>query len=119
MLMITLYSLGIAGLALTVASRVHSSLGYHGLIALDLPLVFASSAFYPLSMMPAWMRSIALLNPTTYVIEGVRWLLYEIPMSAPLSVTLSLGILVTFAALGMSLASFTFQREVRARGGSV
>jgi ABC-2 type transport system permease protein len=119
LVMITLYSLGIAGLALAVAARVRSSLGYHGLIALDLPLVFASSAFYPLAQMPDWMRWIALFNPTTYVIEATRWLLYGITMPQPLTGALSLGVLLVFALLGMGLAARAFQREVRARGGTV
>jgi ABC-2 type transport system permease protein len=119
LLVVALYSLGIAGLALAVAARVRSSLGYHGLIALDLPLVFASSAFYPLALMPDWMRWIALFNPTTYVIEVTRWLLYGIPIPSPLSVPLALGVLLLFATLSMVLAARVFQREVRSRGGAV
>jgi ABC-2 type transport system permease protein len=119
LLMVALYSLGIAGLALAVASRVRSSLGYHGLIALDLPLIFASTAFYPLALMPDWMRWIALFNPTTYVIEATRWLLYDIAMPEPLSMPISLAVLFVFAALSMALAAHVFQREVQARGGSV
>src|SRR5690606_7972102 len=39
LLVIALYALGVAGLALAVAAKVGSTMGYHGLIALNLPLL--------------------------------------------------------------------------------
>lgn len=36
------------------------------------PLVFLSSALLPLSLMPGWMQKIALANPLTYAVEGIR-----------------------------------------------
>ena len=40
-----------------------------------LPLTFLSSAFVPLDSLPAWMRLIALVNPMTYAIDGMRSLI--------------------------------------------
>ena len=40
-----------------------------------LPLTFLSSAFVPLDRLPAWMRLIALVNPMTYAIDGMRSLI--------------------------------------------
>ena len=33
---------------------------------LTMPLFFASSAIYPLAMMPRWLQGVAHLNPLTY-----------------------------------------------------
>ena len=40
-----------------------------------MPLFFASSALYPLSIMPGWLRVIAHANPLTYEVQGLRQML--------------------------------------------
>jgi ABC-2 type transport system permease protein len=40
-----------------------------------MPLFFASSALYPLAVMPAWLRGIARVNPLTYEVQGLRQML--------------------------------------------
>ncbi len=37
-----------------------------------MPLFFASSALYPLAVMPGWLKGIAHVNPLTYEVEGLR-----------------------------------------------
>ncbi len=116
---ITLYGLGVAGLALAVAASVGSSMGYHGLIALNLPLLFASNALYPLAVLPGWMVWIARLNPTTYAIDAVRRLMYGATYPGQMNIWLSLVVVTGFALLGMLLASLAFRATVRRQGGAV
>jgi len=40
-----------------------------------MPLFFASSALYPLSIMPGWLQAIARVNPLTYEVQGLRQML--------------------------------------------
>jgi ABC-2 type transport system permease protein len=40
-----------------------------------MPLFFASSALYPLSIMPGWLHTIARVNPLTYEVQGLRQML--------------------------------------------
>jgi ABC-2 type transport system permease protein len=40
-----------------------------------MPLFFASSALYPLSVMPGWLHAIARINPLTYEVQGLRQML--------------------------------------------
>jgi ABC-2 type transport system permease protein len=40
-----------------------------------MPLFFASSALYPLSIMPGWLRVLARANPLTYEVQGLRQML--------------------------------------------
>ncbi len=42
---------------------------------LTMPLFFASSAIYPIELMPEWLRRIASLNPLTYQVDGLRTLM--------------------------------------------
>jgi ABC-2 type transport system permease protein len=37
-----------------------------------LPLFFASSAIYPLSIMPGWLRVVAQINPLSYIVDLLR-----------------------------------------------
>ncbi|MGZ4332021.1 MAG: ABC transporter permease [Solirubrobacteraceae bacterium] len=40
-----------------------------------MPLFFASSALYPLAIMPGWLQAIARVNPLTYEVQGLRQML--------------------------------------------
>ncbi len=111
---LVLFTIGFAGIALAVAARTRSIMGYHGLIALfNLPLLFASNALYPLDRLPDWVRMLALINPTTYLIETLRGSVYPAPVT--IAPPIAWGVLVSFAVLGAALALFSFQQAVRQR----
>jgi ABC-2 type transport system permease protein len=42
---------------------------------LTMPLFFASSAVYPIDLMPDWLRVVANLNPLTYMVDALRSLM--------------------------------------------
>lgn len=42
---------------------------------ITLPLMFASSAYFPLDKMPGWLQAIASVNPISYTIDAVRRLM--------------------------------------------
>jgi ABC-2 type transport system permease protein len=42
---------------------------------LNMPLTFASSAFFPIDRMPSWLQAVANVNPLSYTINGMRQLL--------------------------------------------
>jgi ABC-2 type transport system permease protein len=66
------------------------------LFLLNLPLLFLSNAFYPLDSMPLWMRGVALVNPTTYAVDGLRQTLFG---GGSLPVLLSIAVLALFAVV--------------------
>jgi ABC-2 type transport system permease protein len=41
---------------------------------INLPLMFASNAFFPISQMPDWIQAIARVNPISYLTDAVRQL---------------------------------------------
>jgi ABC-2 type transport system permease protein len=43
--------------------------------AIMMPLFFASSAIYPIDIMPTWLKVIAHINPLSYIVEAMRALL--------------------------------------------
>jgi ABC-2 type transport system permease protein len=118
LLLITGYALGFAGIALAFASKTDSSEAYHMMIfMLNLPLLFLSNALYPLQTLPRWMQIGAYLNPTTYVVSGLRLTTMApvFSMSAAETIPLWLCFLVVaiFATLGMGLALKAFNSAVR------
>lgn len=42
---------------------------------LTMPLFFASSAIYPISIMPGWLQAVARVNPLTYLVDALRSLM--------------------------------------------
>jgi ABC-2 type transport system permease protein len=44
---------------------------------LQLPLLFVSSAFLPLELLPGWIQAIARINPITYGVDAARVLVIE------------------------------------------
>jgi ABC-2 type transport system permease protein len=42
-----------------------------------MPLFFASSAIYPIAIMPQWLQVVAHVNPLTYQVDALRGLMIE------------------------------------------
>ena len=61
-------------IAITIRStRIETPMAVMNLITL--PLMFASNAFFPTSIMPSWLKAVAQVNPMTYTTDAVRQLL--------------------------------------------
>jgi ABC-2 type transport system permease protein len=70
--------------------------------AITMPLFFASSALYPIALMPAWAKLLTGVNPLTYEVEALRGLLIGSPTNYALDAAVLLGSLlagITAAAL--------------------
>lgn len=101
-----LLSLGFSALYLMLALRAtdwQSQMAIMNL--LNMPLMFTSNSFYPVKMMPWWLRPVALVNPITYTNNVIRGLLLGIPGINVLQSILYLVIFaVVFSAIGIALA---------------
>lgn len=65
-----------ACLSMLLAASVKSRERFMGIGQLIMmPLFFASSALYPLSVMPEWLHVVARINPLTYEVQGLRQML--------------------------------------------
>jgi ABC-2 type transport system permease protein len=65
-----------AGLSMIAASIVKTRERFMGIgQVITLPLFFASSAIYPITIMPSWLQVLANLNPLSYMVDGLRALL--------------------------------------------
>jgi ABC-2 type transport system permease protein len=94
---LTMLMLGTAAFAcmsMLLAAAVRERERFMGIGQLIMmPLFFASSALYPLEVMPAWLRALARVNPLTYEVQGLRQMLVGVGGSG----VLWLDFLVVFA----------------------
>ncbi|HXX59399.1 MAG TPA: ABC transporter permease [Dehalococcoidales bacterium] len=72
--------------------------------AITMPLFFASSAIYPIEIMPSWIKPVAVVNPLTYVVSALRGLLATGDLhQLPLDIAVILGstiVLLVLASVG-------------------
>jgi ABC-2 type transport system permease protein len=63
-------------MSMLIAAMVRTRERFMGIGQLVImPLFFASSALYPLSVMPGWLHVVARVNPLTYEVQGLRQML--------------------------------------------
>ncbi|WP_435178309.1 ABC transporter permease [Halorussus sp. AFM4] len=71
---------------------------------LQFPLLFLSSAFLPLEILPGWVQTVAALNPITYGVDAARALMFGQDVMTVIDVTAFGGVWNTlvpaFAVLG-------------------
>ena len=71
-----LFAMCFSSLSMFIASLLKTRERMMGIgQAITMPLFFASSAIYPLSIMPRWLQVIARGNPLTYVVDALRTIL--------------------------------------------
>ena len=99
-----------ATLSMTVAGIVLTRERLMGIgQAITMPLFFASNALYPVSVMPAWLRVIARINPLSYEVNALRGLLIGSHTNLPLD----FGALIVAVTLGVAAATAVLPRLVR------
>jgi ABC-2 type transport system permease protein len=118
LLLVAGYGLGFSGIAIAVASKTESPGGYHMLIfMLNLPLLFLSNALYPLQTMPTWMELAARINPTTYVVTGMRIMTFGTSDALGTADTIPLWlcflVVAIFLSFGMALGYRAFTSSLK------
>jgi ABC-2 type transport system permease protein len=76
---------------------------------ITMPLFFASSALYPLAIMPVWLRFLSRINPLSYEVDALRGLL----VGAHAHVAEDFLVLVLAFAVGVAAASSLVRRLAR------
>ena len=102
---------GFACLSMILASLVRTRERFMGIGQLVMmPLFFASSALYPLAIMPEWLRVVARINPLTYEVHGMRQLLVGISAGGTLWLDFVVG--GVFLAVAAGIAAKTYPRAI-------
>jgi ABC-2 type transport system permease protein len=102
-----LLCLGMSSVFLAVALRSTKWETQMAIVNLiNLPLMFASNAFFPLALMPDWIQAIARVNPISYLTDAVRQLtVWKLDASSLMFDFTYLGIFaVVFSVIGIALS---------------
>lgn len=74
LLFVGVFSLGFLFLSSAISMSMDTPEGLQAVITLlSLPLFFASNALYPIDSSPGIVRTLAMINPLTHLVNGVRY----------------------------------------------
>ena len=108
-----MFGIGLTAISMAMAFSVKSHGDFFSVLGfLSLPMIFLSSALVPLAAMPAWMKTLAWLNPMTWVIDAVRPLIITGWSEAIPQVAIAIGVLVVFDAVCLYGGARAFRRAV-------
>ncbi len=100
-----------ACLSMMIASLVRTRERFMGIGQLIMmPLFFASSALYPLSIMPGWLHVVARINPLTYEVQGLRQMLLGVGARGEL--WLDFAVVLAFFAATITGATKLYPRAI-------
>lgn len=99
--------------SLIVACIVKSRERFMGIgQVLTMPLFFASNAIYPLSIMPAWLRLLSSVNPLTYQVDVLRYLMVQ-GGHLEFGLSLDFGVQLLIFAVLIAIAAKLYPNIVR------
>jgi len=92
---LALFGLFLSAFSTTVALQLSDHDAYAAFTAMvSLPLFFTSSALMPYDVMPAWLRTLAYLNPVSYAIDSIRALQGGVVLWTRLGALIALAVVV-------------------------
>ena len=77
-----------------------------------MPLTFLGGTFYSIDMLPDPWRSVALVNPIVYLVNGLRWTFYG---TSDVNIWLSFAITMGFLTACVAVIAFIFKTGWRLR----
>ena len=106
-----LVSFSLTALGFAIAWPMDSSQAFHGVVNLFLiPLWLLSGALFPLTGASSWIRAVMYLNPLTYGVEALRWLLYP-TQDASVAIKSAMATLVLFSLVMFGFALLMVNRR--------
>ncbi|HDR74188.1 MAG TPA: multidrug ABC transporter permease [Methanoculleus sp.] len=115
------FALGFLFLSATIAVSMESPEGLQGIITLlTLPIFFTSNALYPTTAFPPFLQALAVANPLTHLINGIRYFAIGSSFSAigiefvytPQIILASYLVLLGFCVGMFLLSRWAFNRAV-------
>jgi len=107
--MMVVVSLGFVSLGLTIASLMDTLEGFNLIMNFVVqPMFFLSGALFPLQSLPEWLRIVTYLDPMTYGVETLRYIVIGF---SSFNIMMSLAFVFTFTTLMMIVASWAFSRR--------
>ncbi len=111
---IAVLAIGLAGLALSVASRSKTYEDFNAvMLFFSVPMLFMSGAHFPVLELPLWLQTAARVNPVTYGVDLLKHLFIAQDAmgrwTPDFSPGLDLAILLAFTVVTVGLSVWTFR----------
>jgi len=107
-LVMLLSGIGFVALGLALASRLSDPGAFPTIVNfLVFPLFLLSGTIFPMETAPAWLQSIAMLDPLTYAVDMLRGLLLG---TNNLPMWISISAIIIFDSAIILLAAFLFRK---------
>jgi len=111
-LICVLFAMCFSSLSMFIASLLRTRERMMGIgQAITMPLFFASSAIYPIQVMPGWLQVVSKGNPLTYVVDALRTIL-DPNFKASFPFYLDVLALLISTVIFISLASISIKRLI-------
>jgi ABC-2 type transport system permease protein len=104
---IFMVAMGLSGLFVMLSLRSSDWQTQMAIInLLNMPLLFASNALFPVKIMPSWLQDVVRVNPVSYAIDAIRQLLIGATGSYALwlDFTVVIGFAVFFSVVGIVMS---------------
>lgn len=106
-----LLAFAFSGISLTVGALVKQPETFWAVVNfITVPVLFMSSALFPLEFVPSWLRTLGHFNPVTYAIDPIRTLMTRGWLIG--SIAGDLAIVIAFSALAAGISTAIFVRRV-------
>ncbi len=103
-----LTGISFTALGIAFASQMEDMHGFQLIINfIVFPVFFLSGALFPLEGLPSWLRNLALADPLTYGVEGMRFGLLGVSQISPVT---SIVVLTSFSFATVLVGGFLFSR---------
>jgi ABC-2 type transport system permease protein len=107
---VVLGAAGFATFSLIIACLVRTRERFMGIgQVLTMPLFFASSAIYPIALMPSWLQVVAHLNPLTYQVDALRAMMV-VGGTSTFPIALDVGVLMFALVVLLLIAGRLYPR---------
>ncbi|TQD26181.1 ABC transporter permease [Methanolobus vulcani] len=104
----TLIGLSFTAFGIAIASRMDDMHGFQLIMNFVIfPIFGLSGALFPIDSLPEWIRSLTLLDPLTYGVEGIR---YGLLGTSQIEPAVIFGVLSGFTILMVVVGSYLFRK---------
>lgn len=111
LLIAILLTFAFSGISVAVGALVKQPETFWAVVnILTVPMLFMSSALFPLEFVPPWLRMLARLNPVTYAIDPIRTLMIQGWLWG--SIVKDLAVVIAFSGLVAGFSTAIFVRRV-------
>lgn len=103
-----LIGLGFIGLGIALASQTESHEGFQMIMTfITMPVLLLSGAFFRISELPSWLKTLVYLDPLTYGIMALR---YTLMGETEIPIHICIAVIFLFAATTIGLGGYMFEK---------